>query len=169
MNKQSRTKSIRIIVSCFCICLAVFFIFCQKTKVQNSQVNSSVENFITKQALDNKAEEANQARKILEADLNGDENEEVIVLYTLESFGGTNLYIQYLAVFSKSENNKLEFITQKKIGGKNIRAVELGTIDNGIINLTVWDYLPTDASCCPSQKGEVQLKFRDGKLIEIQR
>lgn len=136
---------------------------------QNSTDISVIKDFIDKQALDTKAIEYEKARRILHADLDGDGKEEIIILYSLESFNGTNLYLQYLAVFTNSKGGKLQYVTQKEIGGKNIRTVELNSILNRKIYLNILEYSPNDASCCPSKKRVLEIRYYDNKLKEIKK
>src|SRR5829696_2103935 len=64
-----------------------------------TQDNKTIKAFIYGQAKKEKAEEYEEARKILRGDVNNDGKEDLVVLYTLEGFGGGNLHVQYLAVF----------------------------------------------------------------------
>ena len=50
-------------------------------------------------------------------DLTHDGEPETVVLYTIEGQGGSNLYIQYLAVFAQ-KNGKLTPLTHADVGGK---------------------------------------------------
>ncbi len=131
---------------------------------QSSDENKVITRFIARQARINKAVEYEGARKIIRADLNQDGKEDAVVLYTLESFGGSNLHLQYLAVFVQSKNNELRYVTHTipKHG-----AVDLDSVKNGKINITTFNYLPSDGRCCPSRKGRAQIVLSKNKLIEI--
>lgn len=134
---------------------------------QNSAENKAITRFIAKQARGEDAEEYVDARKIIRADLNKDGKTDAIVLYTLEGFGGSNLYIQYLAAFTQYRRGTLRFAASVPIGGKNNRGVELKSVENGKINLITLEYLPSDGSCCPSKKGFARVVLAKNKLIEI--
>lgn len=164
-----RIKNKNVTLCSLCIVLTIGYLLHQLVLAQNKEVETLIQNFIAEQALKNNAVENDKTRKVIKADLNNDSKEDIVVLYSLESFGGTNLHLQYLAVFISSQNNKLQYVTQENIGGKNIRAVELESVESRKINLNTWDYLSTDASCCPSKKGSVQILFCKNKLREIQR
>jgi len=90
------------------------------------------------------------------------------VLYTIEGQGGSNLYIQYLAVFAQ-KNGKLTPLTHADVGGKSTRGVELTSVANNSILLNTLSYGPKDASCCPSIKGTTRYMLSGSKLFEQKR
>jgi hypothetical protein len=100
--------------------------------------------------------------------LDKDRKTDLAVFYTLEGFGGGNLYLQYLAIFT-NVNGKLSYLTSKHIGGKDNRSIssETAVISNGKIKVNTLEYLRTDASCCPSKKGSAQFILDKGKIKEI--
>jgi hypothetical protein len=124
-----------------------------------------IDNFISRQAAKYKAEEYADARKVLSGDLNHDGLADTVVLYTIEGQGGSNNYIQYLAVFL-GRNNALVYATHRAVGGKNRRDIELVSITDGAINLKTMDYGPRDPSCCPTIKGSASYSFSNGALVE---
>jgi len=134
--------------------------------VQDKGANHSVDRFIASQAKMLKAEEYKEARETAQGDLNGDGQADVVVLYTLENFKGSNLYLQYLAVFLNRAGN-IQYATHQVVGGKNRRAAYLKSVKERIVNLDTEEYLPTDASCCPSKKGHTRYILARGKLKEI--
>jgi len=148
------------------ICLVVFCLS-QYVHAQSEDDNGVIDSFITKQAKKEKAVEYKDARTIMRGDLNGDGKEDVVALYTLESFKGTNLYLQYLAIFIKDSGN-LRRVNHQIVGGKNRRVAELKSVINGEIHLDTQEYLPKDASCCPSKKGNTRFSLIRGKLKEIE-
>lgn len=150
----------------FLICI-LFLALIQSISAQNSGQEKLINSFITEQAVKNNAEEYKDARRIIRADLNRDGKKDVIILYTLESFGGNNNYLQYLAIFIEKRNGKFQYAANKIIGGKNQRVVELASVRNGRINFDTLDYLPADASCCPSKKGKIQIILVKNNLKEI--
>ena len=126
----------------------------------------TVGNFIAKQMRQERATEYEEGRLLVRGDLNRDGNRDVVVLYTVENPGGTNQYLQYLADFIY-QRGRLRNLTHKSVGGKNRRAVESVTVEGGKIILETLEYLPADASCCPSKKGHVQFILNRKQLKEL--
>ena len=114
-----------------------------------------IDTYIARQARRERGEEYKDARKVIVGNLNNDDSPETVVLYTIESQGGTNNYVQYIAVFVRL-NGKLAPLTRAPVGGKSRRSIELVTVDHKAIQLETLDYGPNDASCCPSIKGKSQ-------------
>ena len=105
----------------------------------------------------------------MRGDINHDGKEDVVVLYSLEGFsGGTNLWIQYLAIFT-NRGGKLVYAAHQSVGGKNQRTLLLKSIAKNRINFDTQEYLGQDASCCPSGKGQATFIFSSGKLKEIKK
>ena len=111
----------------------------------------AITSFIAKQARRERGEEYEDARKVVVGDLNGDKVLETVVLYTIESQGGSNNYIQYLAIFTR-RNGHLLAVAHTSVGGKLRRSVELDAVVNLQVNLQTMSYGPKDPSCCPSIK-----------------
>lgn len=138
----------------------------QPASPQSRAETVTIGNFIAKQMRTERATEYEEARLLVRGDLNRDGRKDTVVLYTLENQGGTNQYVQYLAVFT-DQRGGLGYLTHKLVGGKNRRAVESVTVEGGKIILQTLDYLPTDASCCPSKKGHVQFILNRKQLKEL--
>jgi hypothetical protein len=147
----------------FLICF-VMLGFVQVSDAQSQ--NKIVGDFIAGQAKKAKADEYPDARKILRGDVNNDGKEDLVALYTLESFGGGNNYVQYLAVFL-GNGKTFRYANHQSIGGKNNRSIELISIRKQTINFETLKYLPKDASCCPSKKGKARFVLKNGRLREI--
>jgi hypothetical protein len=126
---------------------------------------SFIDSFITHQAKLERGEEYPEARKVVTGNLTRDGQPETVVLYTIEGQGGSNLYIQYLAVFVRRKG-KLSPLTHMDVGGKSTRGVELISVENNSILLDTLNYGPKDASCCPSVKGTTRYVLSGGKLRE---
>jgi hypothetical protein len=133
---------------------------------QSQRDESIIKSFIAQQAKRERATEYEEARSIVRGDLNADSAEDAVVLYTLEGQGGSNEYIQYLAVFL-NRKGKLVYATHQMVGGKNRKSIESVSIKDGKINLQTLEYLPTDASCCPSKKGQMRFILSGGRLKKI--
>jgi hypothetical protein len=156
-----RNKIILALSLCITICVSL-----QTVSAQQEQGESMVRDFITKQARKEKADENIDSRTILRGDVNGDGKMDLVAQYTLESFGGGNLYRQYLVVFL-ANGKTFHYAAHRAIGGKDNRAVTLNSIKFGKINFETLHYAPNDASCCPSKKGRASFVFNQGKLKEI--
>ena len=126
---------------------------------------ATINSFIARQARRERGEEYEDARKVMAGDLNGDGVPETVVLYTIESQGGSNNYIQYLAVFAR-RGGHLVAVTHTAVGGKSRRSVDLSSVNNRRVNLETLLYAPKDASCCPSLKATTSYVLRGGKLRE---
>jgi hypothetical protein len=113
---------------------------------------SVIDGFIAGQARRERGEEYRDARKVMVGDLTRDGVPETVILYTIESQGGTNNYVQYVAVFA-SRNRGLIPVTHAEVGGKMRRSVDLASVEDNAIQLATLSYGPKDASCCPSVKG----------------
>lgn len=124
-----------------------------------------IDSFIARQAKRERGEEYKEARKVLTGDLTHDGEPETVVLYTIEGQGGSNQYIQYLAVFAR-KNGKVTPLTHADVGGKSTRGVELTSVENNSILLDTLSYGPKDASCCPSIKGTTRYVLSGSKLLE---
>lgn len=125
---------------------------CWTTSAQQDQDSLTIDAYISQQARRERGEECREARKVVVGDLTNDGVPETVVLYTIESQGGRNLYIQYLAVFARHDG-KLSPLTHVEVGGKSVRAVELKSVENNSILLDTMSYGPNDPQCCPSVKG----------------
>ena len=109
--------------------------------------------------------EYKEARRFCFGDIDGDGEEDISVLYTLESFCCGNSYQFYLAVFL-NKGSKFELAASSKVGGKSERTVEFNTIKDGKILLNTDEYVYGDPMCCPSGKGRTAYSLQNGKLIE---
>ena len=155
------------IVTLFSLLVALEIICAAPMTLAQSQSDKSIINsFITRQAKREHATEYEEARSIVKGDLNADSAEDAVVLYTLEGQGGSNQYLQYLAVFI-NRKGKLAYVTHQVVGGKNRRSIESVSIKGGKINLQTLEYLSTDASCCPSKKGQMRFILSGGRLKKI--
>jgi hypothetical protein len=136
--------------------------------IQDDDHTATINAFIASQAKRERGEEYTDARKVVTGDLTHDGQPETVVLYTIEGQGGSNLYIQYLAVFTRRQG-KLIPLTHADVGGKSTRGVELVLVENNSILLDTLNYGPKDASCCPSVKGTTRYVLLRGRLREQKR
>ena len=110
-----------------------------------------IDTYIASQARRERGEEYREARKVATGDLNHDRTPDTAVLYTIEGQSGSNLHIQYLAVFVRSKG-KLVAVARAEVGGKGNRSLELKSIEDNTIHFETLNYGPNDPSCCPSEK-----------------
>ena len=137
------------------------------TQVSAQQADSKViDSYIAAQAKREKGEESDGVRKVVHGDLNKDGVDDAAALYTIEGQGGSNNYIQYLAVFLGSTKG-LVFTARMPAGGKNHREAELVSITDGKINLNTVAYGPKDPSCCPTIKGTTKYALVGRRLKEV--
>ena len=124
-----------------------------------------VDKYIASQAKRERGAEPDDVRKTIEGDLNHDGSPDVAVLYTIEGQGGSNNYIQYLAVFVRKKTG-LVFAARTSVGGKNRRGIDLTSTKDNVMYFDTMDYATGDGSCCPSIKGTTTFTLTGGKLIE---
>lgn len=124
-----------------------------------------IDKYIASQAKRERGEEPDGIRKTIEGDLNHDGAADVAVLYTIEGQGGSNNYIQYLAVFVRKETG-LVFAARTPVGGKNRRAIEITSIKDSAMFFDTTAYGPRDPSCCPTIKGQTKFVLAGKQLVE---
>ena len=124
-----------------------------------------VDRYIASQAKQVRGEEPDGIRKTIEGDLNHDGAADVAVLYTIEGQGGSNNYIQYLAVFVRRKTG-LVFAARAAVGGKNRRGMDFTSIKDNVMYFETTGYAARDPSCCPSIKGSTTFTLVGAKLIE---
>jgi hypothetical protein len=132
------------------------------------QDTKAIESFIAKQAERLRGEEYSEARKVATGDLTRDGVAETAVLYTIEGQGGSNTYVQYLAVFARGKGG-LVAVTNTAVGGKTSRSVDRISVNNNAIQLATLSYGPNDPSCCPSLKGTTRFVLVGKTLREQKR
>ena len=135
------------------------------TPAQQDHDSAIIDAYISRQARHERGEEYRDARKIVSGDLTNDGTLEILVLYTIESQGGRNLYIQYLAVFARRKG-KLSPLTHTEVGGKSVRSVELKSVEDNSIVLDTMSYGPNDPQCCPTVKGTTKYVLKGSTLRE---
>jgi len=144
----------------------LFSLCCWTASAQNND-SPIIDAYISRQARREQGEEYREARKVVVGDVTHDGVPETVVLYTIESQGGRNLYIQYLAVFTP-RNRKLSPLTHVEVGGKSVRSVELRSVENNSILLNTMSYGPNDPQCCPTVKGTTKYVL-GGKTLHEQK
>lgn len=138
----------------------------QFAAAQTEPGERAVHSFIKSQTKKERSDEDADSRIFLHGDVNGDGKRDVIAAYMLEGFDGGNLFRQYLVVFLNTGKG-FRYAAHRAIGGKDNRIMTLDSIKGGKIYFETLEYLPADASCCPSKKGKASFIFSQGKLKEI--
>jgi hypothetical protein len=158
MRTLLRTRSV--IIGSIILTAGVSFVF--------PQVNETalIEQHIRERAKAEEAEEYSEARKVMHGDVNHDGKPDLVVLYTLEGFSGSNGHLQYLAVFL-AQGKTFKYSTRSAVGGKFGRDVSLKSIAGQTINVDTMEYRSNDPACCPSRKGKARFVYNQGKLKEI--
>jgi len=162
-------KNLLIVKSFFqLLTFSLFLIFCGPASIAQTTkpVDVVITDFLARQEEKEGATEYGEAREIARGDLNGDGREDAVVLYSLEGFDGSNLYLQYLAVFV-NHGGGLRYVTHRIVGGKGKRSMALEGISGGKILMKTEGYRPGDASCCPSKKGRARFVLDQSKLKEL--
>jgi len=127
-----------------------------------------IDKFIAARAAKESGEEPDGIRKVVEGDLNHDGVADTAVVYTIEGQGGSNNYVQYLAVFLR-KSGQLVYAARQPVGGKNRREIDLTGIKDNAVLLDTTAYGPKDPSCCPTIKGKTSFVLTGGRLIEKRR
>jgi hypothetical protein len=99
-------------------------------------------------------------------DLNGDNREDGLVLFTYESqrLGQARFIAAYLF-----DGQGYTLAATKPLTGGNdrLRGAEVESVDGGVISIRLEVLEPGDAACCPSGVYRQALILRDGELIEV--
>jgi len=124
-----------------------------------------VESVIAAKAKEMKGVEYCQARLYHTVDdVDGDDREDFILVFTIEAAGGNNS-TQYLAVFPSSHDWKPVVLT---VGGRGERFIdEIDIEEDGVVVLLTSEYEEGDPMCCPSGEGELRYKYVEGRLIPL--
>lgn len=146
------------------ICLEI--IFAVQNFYSQDTGDAAIINFISRQAKAEKADEYDEARRVFRRDIDRDGKMDLIVLYTLEGFGGGNNYQEYLAVFLGT-GKTFRHAADTVVGGKFFRDVSFRSLTGSTISLDTKEYRKNDPACCPSRPAKAHYVFRRNKLIEI--
>ncbi len=131
-----------------------------------------VDSYLKNKELESKGSVYRKANRFMQGDINNDNVNDLILLYTLEGVGGGgNNYSFYIAIFIKTQAG-YKFHAESLAGGKSSRTLSFGLIENGVIQLNtkfitkkedgLWDAL-----YCPSGIGKAYYTLRGNKLVEL--
>jgi hypothetical protein len=135
---------------------------------QTSAANKVINAYIRKEAKSSGAVEYKEARKVIFGDVDGDGDNDAVVQYTLEGFGGGNSFGQMLAVFT-NQKGVYKFAAEEVVGGKNAECTsQLKSITKGKILLSTESCPePPQGICENPKKGKATFVFSKGKLKEL--
>ena len=127
--------------------------------------DTAVESLIKSKAKELKCEERCQFR-IYDSldDIDGDSNDDFIVIFTVEGPEGANFHQSFMYVFLSSNKTAKPLFAQ--VGERGQRHPESVSGERGKIVITTREYLPKDPQCCPSGHGKVLFAVKDGRLVE---
>lgn len=98
-------------------------------------------------------------------DLDGDGQEDFVLVFGVEAAAGGNNFVQYLAVFPSASQWAP---TVAKVGQRGDRLIDGIEVDaDRILVLLTSEYEPGDAMCCPSGEGELTYKLDKGKIAPV--
>jgi hypothetical protein len=138
----------------------------KRVATQNATADATaIDRYIAAQARRERGEEFRDARQRVDGDVLHRGAVETVVLYTIESQGGSNDHRQYLAVFAR-RNGSLQPVARVEAGGKSGRGATLIAIDAQGIALGTQEYADGDPSCCPSRKGHTHFVLEHDRLVE---
>ncbi|MEM7041553.1 MAG: hypothetical protein AAF543_01955 [Pseudomonadota bacterium] len=99
-------------------------------------------------------------------DLNADEVDDALVLYTYTSPQPAYRQVLMAYVF---DGESYQLTATKPVGGTSsaTKAAKVELIEKGVIHLTLQAFEPGDLACCPSGARRLALALRDLDLVEI--
>ena len=130
----------------------------------SSVSHETVQQHITNQAHQIEAHAPAASRMIAVADFDDDGIADTAVVYTLESAHHDNSHQQFLAVSSSRLGGRFFDVVA---GGKDDRAIVGVRIAALQVELAILEYVPTDATCCPSRSAITEYILKDGALVEV--
>jgi len=107
---------------------------------------------------------------LVRGDIDGDSKEDVFIAYAVEGMGGGNFSLLFQALFL-NDGKRLVFRAERpngSFGTAQGKSYIPRKIEKGRVICETDEYGPDDGVCCPSIKGEGEILFRDGKLIEVE-
>jgi len=134
----------------------------QPEAAQPPSLEAAVDREITNELAKDGGDEFKDARQILLTDLNGDGNNDAVVLYTIEGQGGGNGYFQSLATFYASPGGWVP--RGKAVVGQGIQNVEV--IGPQTLSLKFLTVGPDDADCCPSVESIQKFTWNGSTFIQ---
>jgi len=129
---------------------------------QNSALEAAINREIASEIAKDGGDEFKDARKILLTDLNGDDANDAVVLYTIEGQGGGNGYGQTLATFYASSGG---WVSRGNVAvGNGVQSVEVTGPQT--LSLKVLTVGPEDADCCPTVESTQVLTWNGSTFLQ---
>lgn len=132
------------------------------TQAASSALNEAIETMVLSDTASDGGSEYVDARTLRMADVDGDGENEALVLYTIEGQGGGNGYFRKLAVF-KSVDGEYQVQANTVVNGA---ADDVKVLTKNLIAVTGLTVGPEDAMCCPTQESEERYVL-DGKQLNF--
>jgi hypothetical protein len=96
-------------------------------------------------------------------DVDGDDREDFIVVFTVEAAAGGNDSVQYMAVLQSARGWRPSVMLVGRRGVRFIDSVDVE--EERTIVLATSEYAKGDAMCCPSEEGELRYRLVKGQLV----
>ena len=109
-------------------------------------------------------EEYKAAREVLEADVDGDGDDDIVAVYRLNIVTSANAGRQDLAVFIM-DKGRVKKTYETVLSKHDISHGTLRWARNGEIALDTMSEAPDDPSCCPSVEGELYCALKRKRIV----
>lgn len=133
------------------------------SNVPHPTVEKAVEALVGDETVSDGGEEFTDGREILKVDLNGDGQEDAVVLFTIEGKGGAQNGYQTLAVFYQQQNG-WQFKGKIVVNGS---ASGLKQINSEVVSISSLTQGPDDPDCCPSVETPQEYKWLGNRFLEV--
>ena len=115
-------------------------------------------------ALQSGFREFSVTRMLFSGDVDGDGVSDPLCLYRLDDPQGSGAFRQFLILRSASLRGG---VIRVQVGGDSRRSATLGRVRAGLIEVLIQEYLPGDASCCPTGHGVLRWMLEGRQLREV--
>jgi hypothetical protein len=126
-------------------------------------LDSAISNAVSAATREDGGDEYPEGRKILRADLNGDGQDDALVIYTIEGQGGGNGSFSSLGIFY-SNNGAFDFKGSTVVSGA---VTDLQVRADKTIRVSSLEVGPEDARCCPTLESTQNFRWDGNRLEEL--
>lgn len=133
------------------------------TAPTSGALDAAITNAVSAATREDGGDEYAQGRQILRADLNGDGQDDALVIYTIEGQGGGNGSFSTLGIFY-SNNGDFDFKDSTVVSGA---VTALRMLDGNTIGVGSLEVGPDDARCCPTLESEQKYRWDGNHLEEL--